>query len=243
MNPTQQRSGLAALPELDRAVLLFLNDNPRARVEAVADGVSLSVGAARSRLSQLENQGFVTHASGARNGERGRPTYLYSVAPAAYGLFPSGHTFTLQAVLGILKRDHPDTYADVFEKLHVQFYDVGLLPEALIRYRPADRLRRLLPWTELYGQRTTGDVDETGGQYVVSYCPALDIATRHRGMCESEQRWLSAFFPEFDVEITQTLATGAARCVLTLRAAGKAEERDGAALPEQHGSTAGGNGP
>ena len=219
MNPTQPRSGLAALPELDRAVLLYLTDHPASRVEAVAEGVSLSVGASRSRLSQLEGQGLVVHSNGPRHGVRGRPTYLYSVAPSAYGLFPSGHTFTLQAVLGILKRDYPNTYAEVFEKLHVQFFDAGLLPEALTRYRPAERFRKLLPWTEVYGQRTSGEMNDEGGEYIVTYCPALDIARRHRGMCDSEARWLNAFFPEFSVEIEQTLAEGAAKCVIRLRKA------------------------
>lgn len=231
MMPTQQRSGLAALPELDRLVLLYLNDHPRSRVEAVAEGVSLSVGATRSRLAQLERQGFVTHASGARNGERGRPTYLYSVAPSAYGLFPSGHTYTLQAVLGILKRDHPDTYADVFEKLHVQFFDAVLSPESMCRYSPADRMRKLLPWAEVYGQRTTGELQDYGGQYVVTYCPALDIASRHRGMCDSEARWLNSFFPEFEVEVVQTLAQGADTCVLSLTRA--AAGRRGGPGPSQ----------
>ncbi|MGE3076192.1 MAG: helix-turn-helix transcriptional regulator [Dehalococcoidia bacterium] len=215
MNPEPPRSGLAALPELDRDILLFVLDHSDTTVEEVAQAVMLSTTATRQHLQRLEYQGLLGHSS-QKSRARGRPVHLFNLTAAALDLFPKGHEFTLLGMLAILQRDHPDAYQETFEKLHLQFLQPGLSFEVFRNWSVSERARQLLPWIQRYGHRGSFNLDETGGAFVVSYCPALEVARRHRGMCEAECRWLKGFFPEFAVEIKQTIATGADRCVIRL---------------------------
>lgn len=207
----QQRSGLSALPELDRNILVHLNDHPGATAEDVARTVSLSVAAARQHLLRLEYQSFVRHET-PRERSKGRPVHLYHLTEAARQLFPQGSTFSLLALLAVLKRDHPDVYAACFEKLHEPFVEQDVGRDSLRGLPLERRLIELRPWIADYGHLAKFKTDADGGEVLVTHCAVLAAARGHPGICVSEARWLRTLFPEFDVEIAETMAAGAPRC-------------------------------
>jgi predicted ArsR family transcriptional regulator len=212
MTPEPPRSGLSALPELDAALLLLISDYPDSTVEFLAREAVASVGSVRQHLLKLGYEGLVERRTETAGGP-GRPTHLYRVTPAARDLFPRSHGFSLLAVLGILQRDHPEVYDDVFSKVHVQFSEPQV-DAARIARTPADRrAAEIAPWIARYGHRAAVEIGQEGGAITISYCPLLDVAHAHPGFCAAECSWLERYFPEFDVTLEQTKASGFERCI------------------------------
>jgi predicted ArsR family transcriptional regulator len=216
MNPPEDLpAGLSALPPIDAEILIIVNDSPGCRAELVSERVFLSVAAARQRIARLEALGFVAHQT-ERRGTPGRPEHRYVVTASGRELFSQGRASTLLSVLSLLQRDHPAAYAGVLASLPEHFRRNGPDPAPIEAMAIEARTESLLPWIRRYGHRVSMAWDGAAGCLSVTYCAALEAATQHPGICEAERGWLASYFPEMEVTLDETLATGGRRCQFRL---------------------------
>ncbi|MGE0601500.1 MAG: helix-turn-helix transcriptional regulator [Dehalococcoidia bacterium] len=208
-------SGLDALAEVDRQLLVALNEEPGQSAEHLAQKVFLSGAAVRRHLERLEAHDLIKKRARRRPGP-GRPVNAYSLTSAGKSLFPQGYLFTLIAALDILAEHHPGAYDDLMARLPHYFGELGPEREIVKSMPPGARAATVLEWMRRYGHRATVECSDEATTFTVTHCAALAAAQGHPGICRAEHSWMRTYFPESSLTVKESLPEGGRRCVLVL---------------------------
>lgn len=188
-------------------------------LSAAALGKSLGTTseAARQQLQRLADEGLVEATSAA--GGVGRPTQLWSLAPAAQARFPDTHAALTVQLLDIV-RDHLgenvlDTIITARETDTRSAYEavIGATTDLKSRVAALADLRSqegyMAAWTEL----------PDGSMLLVeNHCPICAAATACQGFCRAElDVFRSVLGPEVEVERQEHIVSGGRRCTYAIR--------------------------
>mgnify|MGYP000486112109 CR=1 FL=1 len=173
--------------------------------------------AARQQLLRLADEGLVLAHSAASG--VGRPTQLWSLAPAAQARFPDTHAALTVQLLDIV-REHLgeevlDTIITARETDTRSAYDaaVGSARDLKSRVAALAELRSqegyMAAWTEQ---------DDGSLLLVENHCPICAAATACQGFCRAElDVFRSVLGPDVSVEREEHIVSGGRRCSYSIR--------------------------
>lgn len=178
--------------------------------------------AARQQLLRLADEGLVEAHSAA--GGVGRPTQLWSLAPAAQARFPDTHAALTVQLLDIV-RDHLgeevlNTIITARETDTRSAYEVAVGSAADLKSRVAAlaHLRSQEGYMAAWSEEPDGSL-----LLVENHCPICAAATACQGFCRAElEVFRSVLGPEVTVERQEHIVSGGRRCTYAIRSIGDA---------------------
>ena len=208
-----RRSPLAQLGPARRALVTALRRAGESSAEDLAAGLGITPSAVRQQLRLLAARDLVTHRD--ERAGRGRPRRLYSLGPAAQGLFPSAHGELGSELLGYVEDEDPELLRRIFERRRAA--------------RVADTQQRLAG-RDFAGrvEELAGILDEAGyladyearadGSYTITEhnCAILAVARRHGHACTTELSFLREVLPGARVERVSHIVTGGHACTYVI---------------------------
>ena len=173
--------------------------------------------AARQQLLRLADEGLVEAHSAA--GGVGRPTQLWSPAPAAQARFPDTHAALTVQLLDIV-RDHLgeevlNTIITARETDTRSAYEVAVGSAADLKSRVA----ALADLRSQEGYMAAWSEEPDGSLLLVeNHCPICAAATACQGFCRAElEVFRSVLGPEVTVERQEHIVAGGRRCTYAIR--------------------------
>jgi predicted ArsR family transcriptional regulator len=219
------------ITDAKRRVLERLKRVDAATVPELAASLGLTEAAVRQHLEALERHGFVTRRGRAAS-TRGRPPAEWSLTPLAAELFPDRHEdLTLELVDAIREAVGEaglDAVVAAREARQLAAYrEVIPAPGAApLRRRVAALARRRSVEGYMAEVRPDGDAV----LLVEHHCPVCSAAAACTGLCRGElDLFRTVLGDDVEVERTQHLLAGDARCVYRVRDAADAGSRPVAA--------------
>ena len=209
-----------SVTDAKRRVLERLKRVDAATVPELAASLGLTPAGVRQHLEALEGHGFVTRR-GRATGTRGRPPAEWSLTPLAAELFPDRHQdLTLELVDAIRQAVGEaglDAVVAAREARQLAAY------RALVPAPDAASLRRrvgaLARQRSVEGYMAEIRPDGDAVLLVEHHCPVCSAAAACRGLCRGELDLFRAVLGDgVEVERTQHLLAGDARCVYRIRA-------------------------
>ncbi|MEQ8601002.1 MAG: metalloregulator ArsR/SmtB family transcription factor [Devosia sp.] len=198
-------------------ILMVLKMHGALSAAALGKSLGTTSEAARQQLQRLADEGLVEATSAA--GGVGRPTQLWSLAPAAQARFPDTHAALTVQLLDIV-RDHLgenvlDTIITARETDTRSAYEaaIGATTDLKSRVAALADLRSqegyMAAWTEL----------PDGSMLLVeNHCPICAAATACQGFCRAElDVFRSVLGPEVEVERQEHIVSGGRRCTYAIR--------------------------
>jgi DeoR family suf operon transcriptional repressor len=205
---------LANLPEVRRIILTTIKKRGEASAEQLADGLGVTVGAARAHLHQLAGDGLIGHRE-QRTG-RGRPRHWYRLTAGAEALFPKRYGELTNQLLGFIEEADAGLVERVFDRRR------GARVERA-RARMAgrsfdDRVRDLATILDEDGYLADCERGEDGTWRVVEHnCAILDVARQYGNACVSEIAFLREAMPDAEIERVAHMIAGAHVCAYEIR--------------------------
>jgi DeoR family suf operon transcriptional repressor len=197
------------MPTTRRAILSALKRNGPMRSRDLASVVGTSVPAVRQQLSRLTEDELVTHELVREH--RGRPSHVYSLAPASEALFPKRYGDLATEILGYLGGPEDDSVARLFERRRRRRLADARprLEGRSLDERVAELARILDEDGYLADVRRTED-----GRWVITEhnCAILSVAKGYRQACSSEIAFIRDALPGARVERVAHLMDGAHVC-------------------------------
>ena len=188
-------------------------------LSATALGKSLGTTseAARQQLQRLADEGLVEATSAA--GGVGRPTQLWSLAPAAQARFPDTHAALTVQLLDIV-RDHLgenvlDTIITARETDTRSAYEaaIGATTDLKSRVAALADLRSQEGYMAAWTEQPDGSM-----LLVENHCPICAAATACQGFCRAElDVFRSVLGPEVEVVRQEHIVSGGRRCTYAIR--------------------------
>ncbi|HEX3841029.1 MAG TPA: ArsR family transcriptional regulator [Acidimicrobiales bacterium] len=206
---TGDRQPLDSMPSTRRAILASLKRNGPRRSRDLVDELGITVAAVRQQLDRLRQDGLVVHRPEPEG--RGRPSYIYELAPAAEEFFPKRYGDLTNELLGYLGGPDSDDVAELFEQRRQR-----RLADARIRLADLSLDGKVRELTRILDEDGyLADVEETddGGWRIIEHnCAILSVATGFRQACTSEIRFISDALPEATVARVAHILSGAHVC-------------------------------
>ena len=173
--------------------------------------------AVRQQLQRLADEGLVEAHTTA--GGVGRPTQLWSLAPAAQARFPDTHAALTVQLLDIV-RDHLgedvlDTIITARETDTRSAYEaaVGAATDLKSRVAALADLRSQEGYMAAWTEQPDGSM-----LLVENHCPICAAATACQGFCRAElEVFRSVLGPEVEVERQEHIVSGGRRCTYAIR--------------------------
>ncbi|HEX6311706.1 MAG TPA: ArsR family transcriptional regulator, partial [Acidimicrobiia bacterium] len=201
------------LPAGRRSVLYAVRRRGEATAEQIAEQLRMTVSGARQHLSALARDGLVdTHERPAPAPRRGRRTLVYSVTPAADGLFPKAYGELTNELLGYVADADPAMLEQLFARRRE--HRIANARARLERKRTLGaRVAELTRILDEDGYLATFEKQAPGRYLVVEQnCAIWAVAQRYGQACTSEIDFIRAVLPEATVERVQHMVAGERRC-------------------------------
>ena len=208
----------AGLSDAKRRVLEHLKRVEGATAAELAAALDLTGAGIRQHLERLEHHGFVERRPGVQS-PRGRPPVHWSLTPLAAELFPDRHAdLTVELVDSIRAAVGEEGLDRVIgarvERQRAAYQRVVPDTRAPLRRRVAALARQRT--TEGYMAEARADGDTV--LLIEHHCPVCRAAAACTGLCRGELELFRAVLgAEVDIERTQHLIAGDARCVYRIR--------------------------
>jgi len=208
------------LPTGRRSVLYAVRRRGEATADQIAEQLAMTVSGARQHLSALTRDGLVEASElSAPEPRRGRRTLVYSVTPAADGLFPKAYGELTNELLGYVADADPAMLEDLFAKRRehrIAAARARLEPKRTLGAKVAE-LTRIL---DEDGYLATHEKASPGVYLITEQnCAIWAVAQKYGQACTSEIDFIRAVLPETTVERVQHMVAGARRCAYEVRAA------------------------
>ena len=202
-----------SLPPGRRAVLYALRRRGEATADQLAEQLDMTVSGARQHLSALVDDGLVgADETATTPAKRGRRTLVYSVTPAADGLFPKAYGELTNELLGYLG----DTDASVVDDLFARRREhrIAAASTRLARKRSLGaQVAELTRILDEDGYMATHEKVAPGVYRIVEHnCAIWAVAQRYGQACTSEIDFIRTVLPDADVERVQHMVAGARHC-------------------------------
>ncbi len=212
-----------SLPAGRRAVLYAVRRRGEATAEQVAEQLEMTVSGARQHLTALAHDGLVEttklpRESASSTSRRGRMALVYSVTPAADGLFPKAYGELTNELLGYVA----DTDREMLDELFARRREhrIANARTRLARKRglgaKVAELSRIL---DEDGYLATSEKVSNGVYRIIEHnCAIWAVAQRYGQACTSELEFIRAVLDGADVERVQHMVAGAKHCAYEVRA-------------------------
>ncbi len=198
-------------------ILMALKMHGALSAAALGEMLGITSEAVRQQLLRLADENLVEARSA--SGGVGRPTQLWSLAPAAQARFPDTHAALTVQLLDIVRtRLGEDTLNAIIaarESDTREAYMAAMEPADDLRARVAalaDQRSRegyMAAWTE----QPDGSV-----LLVENHCPICAAATACQGFCRAElDVFRSVLGPDVSVERLEHIVSGGRRCTYSIR--------------------------
>lgn len=198
-------------------ILMALKMHGALSAAALGEMLGITSEAVRQQLLRLADENLVEARSA--SGGVGRPTQLWSLAPAAQARFPDTHAALTVQLLDIVRtRLGEDTLNAIIaarESDTREAYMAAMEPADDLRARVAalaDQRSRegyMAAWTE----QPDGSV-----LLVENHCPICAAATACQGFCRAElDVFRSVLGPDVSVERQEHIVSGGRRCTYSIR--------------------------
>ena len=214
-----------SITDAKRRVLERLKRVDAATVPELAASLGLTEAAVRQHLEALEGHGFVTRR-GRSTGTRGRPPAEWSLTPLAAELFPDRHEDLTLELVDAIRVAVGESGLDAVvaaREAHQLAASRAIIPapgDATLRRRVAALARQRT--TEGYMAEVRPDGDAV--LLVEHHCPVCSAAAACTGLCRGElDLFRTVLGDDVEVERTQHLLAGDARCVYRIRDAAAGE--------------------
>lgn len=199
-------------------ILMALKMTGSLSASALGQRLGTSGEAARQQLVRLAEEGLV-EAHSASTGV-GRPTQLWSLAPAAQARFPDTHAALTVQLLDIVKSQLGeaalDTIINARETDTRRAYEAAVAPATDLKSRVAaladlrSQEGYMAAWTEL---------PDGSLLLVENHCPICAAATACQGFCRAELDVFRAVLgPDVAVERQDHIVSGGRRCTYSIKA-------------------------
>ena len=198
-------------------ILMALKMHSALSAAALGKSLGTTSEAARQQLQRLAEEGLV-EAHSAASGV-GRPTQLWSLAPAAQARFPDTHAALTVQLLDIV-RDHLgedvlDTIITARETDTRCAYEaaVGSATDLRSRVAALADLRSQEGYMAAWTEQPDGSM-----LLVENHCPICAAATACQGFCRAElEVFRSVLGPDVEVERQEHIVSGGRRCTYAIR--------------------------
>jgi predicted ArsR family transcriptional regulator len=215
------------------AILFQLKSLGEAQAETLARRLGISVQAVRQRLDRLLAEDLVSFCD--RSYGRGRPRRLWSLAPAAAGLFPDTHAQLTVDLIGSIRRELGEpAFARLLQR---RCSDItATYRKRLAGHRTIERkLQALAELRSAEGYMARLERGPEGGFLLIEdHCPICAAAAVCQGFCSIEiEVFRSVLGPAWDIAREDHVLGGARRCSYRIIPAVCAATPQGAA----HGSS------
>ncbi|MFC5703819.1 helix-turn-helix transcriptional regulator [Cohnella faecalis] len=199
-------------------ILQLLKMQGNRRINELSKALGITEMAVRRHIQMLERDGLV--ASLLVRQPMGRPMYRYSLTEQADELFPKNYSqLTLDLLSELEDQDGGAGVIDrMFEgrrdKLEARYKD-------RMQHKPLEeRVAELSSIQNGGGYMSEWELDERTGEFrLYEYnCPVAQVANRYRQACKCEKQLFERLL-DADVERTECLADGGARCTYAIRPA------------------------
>ena len=198
-------------------ILMVLKMHGALSATALGKSLGTTSEAARQQLQRLADEGLVEATSAA--GGVGRPTQLWSLAPAAQARFPDTHAALTVQLLDIV-RDHLgenvlDTIITARETDTRSAYEaaIGATTDLKSRVAALADLRSQEGYMAAWTEQPDGSM-----LLVENHCPICAAATACQGFCRAElDVFRSVLGPEVEVERQEHIVSGGRRCTYAIR--------------------------
>ncbi|ODT71511.1 MAG: transcriptional regulator [Pelagibacterium sp. SCN 63-23] len=185
---------------------------------ALGERLGTSGEAARQQLVRLAEEGLVMAHSAASG--VGRPTQLWSLAPAAQSRFPDTHAALTVQLLDIVRTELGDGALDTIiaarEADTRRAYQAAVAPAPDLKSRVAALadLRSQEGYMAAWTEQPDGSL-----LLVENHCPICAAATACQGFCRAElDVFRSVLGPEVEVERQEHIVAGGRRCTYSIKA-------------------------
>ncbi|MBB4050975.1 putative ArsR family transcriptional regulator [Devosia subaequoris] len=198
-------------------ILMALKMHGARSAAALGKALGTTSEAVRQQLQRLADEGLVEAHTAA--GGVGRPTQLWSLAPAAQARFPDTHAALTVQLLDIV-RDHLgedvlDTIITARETDTRSAYEaaVGAATDLKSRVAALADLRSQEGYMAAWTEQPDGSM-----LLVENHCPICAAATACQGFCRAElEVFRSVLGPEVEVERQEHIVSGGRRCTYAIR--------------------------
>lgn len=196
-----------------RAILELLKRNGPTDASALADSLGITPMAVRQHLYALEADGFVSFATAATGGARGRPSKLWQVERRADGAFPDAHAdLSVELIANIRDVFGARGLDKLIEKRtehQIASYRAALAPASTLK----EKVKRLVRLRSEAGYMAEMSADGDGFLLVENHCPICRAAAACTGLCRQElEVFQVALGQEFVIKRTDHILAGARRC-------------------------------
>lgn len=184
---------------------------------ALGDRLGTSGEAARQQLVRLAEEGLVVAHSAALG--VGRPTQLWSLAPAAQSRFPDTHAALTVQLLDIVRNELGDGALDTI--IAAREADTRRAYHAAVA-TAADLKSRVAALADLRSQEgyMAAWTEQPDGSLLLveNHCPICAAATACQGFCRAElDVFRSVLGPEVEVERQEHIVAGGRRCTYSIK--------------------------
>lgn len=193
-------------------VLKAIQVRGKASIKDVAADLGVTASAVRLQLAQLQASGAI-RTDKVREGV-GRPYYVYSLTPQAYGL--------LYRETGDLARMLLEEVSETQGQDALRALLGGLGKRLADKYRDQvpgrDLPDRVRAWADLLDRRGLAvEIEETGEGYVLREygCPYHNLAVENRAVCEMERQVVARLLGS-GVKLTKCVLDGHRGCEFTI---------------------------
>ncbi|MDQ7821061.1 MAG: ArsR family transcriptional regulator [Armatimonadota bacterium] len=173
-----------------RRIVELLRVHGGLTVGDLARHLDLTRTAVVSHLAALQAEGYVTRA-GLQPGRR-RPRVVYTLTPAADGLFTKSYEEFAAALLGELRSVAPDGLTEALRRIGDRW-----IARDLPRVEGATGVQRVERALQVLAERGfLPQMQRRNGEYVLREhnCPLMRLAVQDAEVCAMVHRWLEALF-------------------------------------------------
>ena len=196
-----------------RSILDLLKRNGPSDASVLAEALGVTAMAVRQHLYALEADGFVSFATAASDGARGRPSKLWQVEQRADGLFPDAHAELSVELIANIRDVFGERGLDkLIEKRtehQIVLYRTALASAATLK----EKVKRLARLRSDAGYMAEVSADGDGFLLIENHCPICRAAAACTGLCRQElEVFRAALGGEIVINRTDHILAGARRC-------------------------------